>query len=76
MQRIFHPNRGIVITNDQAVIDEILAEGGKLISSLSEVKRLEVQTAKAEPELLDDLIGDDPVEKIPAPVTRPHRKGK
>lgn len=76
MQRIFHPNRGIVITNDQAIIDEILAEGGKIINNLSEVKRLEVQTAKPESEALDDLIGDDPVEKIPAPVMRPHRKGK
>ena len=65
MQKIYHPSRGIVMTGDQAIIDEILAEGGRLINSVRDIK---------EPE--DDLIGGIIVEKIPAPVMRPHRRGK
>lgn len=71
MQKVYHPKRGIVITGDRAIIDEILAEGGKLIDSVKDIKEPE-----KEPDSLDDLIGGDTVEKIPAPVMRPHRRGK
>lgn len=57
MPKIYHPKRGFVITTDQALIDEILAEGGQVV-----LKNREIDQP------LDDLIRQEPVEETPEPL--------
>ena len=54
MPKIYHPERGFVITTDQTLIDEILAEGGQVV-----LKNREIDQP------LDDLIRQEPVEETP-----------
>lgn len=60
MPKIYHPKRGFVITTDQALIDEILAEGGQVV-----LKNREIDQP------LDDLIRQEPVEEIEPPEPLP-----
>lgn len=53
MPKIYHPKRGFVITTDQVLIDEILAEGGQVV-----LKNREIDQP------IDDLIAD-PAPGIP-----------
>lgn len=39
MLKIYSEKRGIVLTNDQKTIDEILAEGGRVIKKNSEIEQ-------------------------------------
>lgn len=60
MPKIYHPKRGFVITTDQALIDEILAEGGQVV-----LKNREIDQP------LDDLIRQEPVEEMETPEPLP-----
>lgn len=57
MPKIYHPKRGFVITTDQALIDEILAEGGQVV-----LKNREIDQP------LDDLIRQEPARETPEPL--------
>lgn len=57
MPKIYHSKRGFVITTDQALIDEILAEGGQVV-----LKNREIDQP------LDDLIEPSNVTEAPKPL--------
>jgi len=76
MPKIYHPDRGFVVTADQAIIAEILAEGGRIVKKNNEIDS-PIDDLVESP--IDDLVEpptDDPVEPEvqPEPVKLRRRK--
>lgn len=71
--KIYHPKRGFVLTNNNFEVDDLLAEGGKIVK-----KNREVDPIEPVKESTHSLIGDiDTLEVEPAPaVIKPQIKRK
>lgn len=73
MPKIYHPKRGFVITTDQALIDEILAEGGQVVLKNREIDQPLDDLIRQEPLISEPVKEMETPEPLPAVIKPKHR---